>query len=133
MLCLGRNQYGRPLATGNKEGDPQEPFNETAFLKHKKGAWPLKTSIIGNYCISHPESQFSTSVWNLTCLGQKLYNDPTPETQCGELQITQNPSPTHWPTSLIAEILEQSYPKHRLAGAQEAILDLWEASLYSAT
>jgi hypothetical protein len=29
------------------------PFNETAFPKHRKDVWFLKTSIIRNYCISH--------------------------------------------------------------------------------
>jgi hypothetical protein len=32
-----------------RELDPQEPFNETAFPKHRKGVWLLKTSIMGNY------------------------------------------------------------------------------------
>jgi hypothetical protein len=32
-----------------RELDPQEPFNETAFPKHRKGAQLLKTFIIGNY------------------------------------------------------------------------------------
>jgi hypothetical protein len=45
-----------------RELDPQEPFNETAFPKHRKGVWLLKTSIIRNYCISCPEGQFSTPV-----------------------------------------------------------------------
>jgi hypothetical protein len=56
-----------------RELNPQEPFNETVFPKHKKGVWLLNTSIIGNYCISHPEGQFSTLLGDLTCLGQKLY------------------------------------------------------------
>jgi hypothetical protein len=38
----------------------KEPFNETAFPKHTKDVWLLKTSIMGNYCISHPGGQFST-------------------------------------------------------------------------
>jgi hypothetical protein len=41
----------------------------------------LKTSIIRNYCISWLEGQFSTSVGDLTCLGQKFYNDTAQETQ----------------------------------------------------
>jgi hypothetical protein len=61
--------------------NPWEPFNETAFPKHRKGIWLLKTSIIRNYCSSHPEGQFSTSVGNLTCLGQKFYSDTAQETQ----------------------------------------------------
>jgi hypothetical protein len=32
-----------------RELDPKEPFNGTAFPKHRKGIWLLKTSIIGNY------------------------------------------------------------------------------------
>jgi hypothetical protein len=52
-----------------------------AIPKHRKGTWLLNTSIIGNYSISHPEGQFSTSVGNLTCLGQKFYNDTAQETQ----------------------------------------------------
>jgi hypothetical protein len=40
--------------------NPQEPFNETAFTKHRKGIWLLKTSIIRNYCISLSKGQFST-------------------------------------------------------------------------
>jgi hypothetical protein len=50
----------------------------------------------------------------------------------GELQITQNPSPTlsgdykSWQVG-------QSYCKCRLVGLQGAVLDLWEASLYGAT
>jgi hypothetical protein len=64
-----------------RELNPQEPFNETAFPKHRKGIWLLKTSIIGNFCISHPQSQFSTSVGDLTCLGQNFYNDTAQEIQ----------------------------------------------------
>jgi hypothetical protein len=56
-------------------------FNETAFPKHRKGIWLLKTSIIGNYCVSCPEGQLSTSVKDLTCLGQKFYKDTAQETQ----------------------------------------------------
>jgi hypothetical protein len=63
-----------------RELDPREPFNETTFPKHRKGIWLLKT-IIENYCISHPEGQFSTSVGDLTCLGQKFYSGTAQETQ----------------------------------------------------
>jgi hypothetical protein len=63
------------------ELDPQEPFNETAIPKHRKDVWLLKTSIIGNDFISHPGGQFSTPVGDLTCLGQKFYNDTVQETQ----------------------------------------------------
>jgi hypothetical protein len=37
-----------------RELSPQEPFNETAFPKHRKGIWLLKTSIIRNYCYLPP-------------------------------------------------------------------------------
>jgi hypothetical protein len=70
-LCYvcGETNRGDHWPWEARELDPWEPFNETAFLKHKKGIWLLKTSIIGNYCISHPEGQFSTLVGDLTCLG----------------------------------------------------------------
>jgi hypothetical protein len=64
-----------------RELDPRVPFNESAFPRHRTGFWLLKTSIIGNYCISHQEKQFSTLVENQTCLGQKFYNDTGQETQ----------------------------------------------------
>jgi hypothetical protein len=57
-----------------RELDPQEPFNETAFPKHRKGVWLLKTSITRNYSISLSKGQFSTLVGDLTCLGQRFYN-----------------------------------------------------------
>jgi hypothetical protein len=50
-----------------REWDPWELFNETGFLKHRKGIWLLKTSIIRNYCISHSKDQFFTTVRDLTC------------------------------------------------------------------
>jgi hypothetical protein len=100
-----------------RELDPQEPFNEIAFPKHRKGVWLLKTSIIGNYCISHPEGQFFTLVGsNLfrimfrASFTMTLPNRPNG----GELQTTQNSSPTHWPTFLSLESFEQSYRKHRV-------------------
>jgi hypothetical protein len=34
-----------------RELNPQEPFNGTAFPKHRKGIWLLKTSIVEN-CIA---------------------------------------------------------------------------------
>jgi hypothetical protein len=52
--------------------DPWEPFNETAFPKHRKGIWSLKTSIIVNYCVSCPESQFSTSVGGFNLFSAKV-------------------------------------------------------------
>jgi hypothetical protein len=66
-----------------RELDPQSltPFRESAFPLHRIGVWFLKTSIIGNSCISHQGKQFSTLVGDLTCLGQKFYNDTGQETQ----------------------------------------------------
>jgi hypothetical protein len=87
------------------------PFNETTFPNHRKRVWLLKTSIIGNYCISHPKGWFSTQVGDLTCLGQKFYNNTAQKTHDGELQTTQNPSPTHWPTSLISRKLGTILPQ----------------------
>jgi hypothetical protein len=65
-----------------RELDPWDPFNETAFPKHRKGIWLLKTSIIRNYTAQetqwwgspnytepHPLASFSTfrKAWdNLT-------------------------------------------------------------------
>jgi hypothetical protein len=66
---------------GAKALNLQEPFNETTLPSLRERVWLLKTSIIGNYCISHPKGQFSTLVGDLICLGQKFYNDTTQETQ----------------------------------------------------
>jgi hypothetical protein len=66
---------------GAKALNLQEPFNETTLPSLRERVWLLKTSIIGNYCISHPKGQFSTLVGYLICLGQKFYNDTTQETQ----------------------------------------------------
>jgi hypothetical protein len=72
---------------------PLEPFNETAFPKHRKGIWLLKTFITGNYCISCSEGQFSISVGDLTCLGQKFYNDTAQETQWWRAPNHTKPQP----------------------------------------
>jgi hypothetical protein len=64
-----------------KEVNPQELFNESAFPKHRKDIWLLKTSIIKNYYISCPEGQFSILVGDLSCLEQKFYNDTAQETK----------------------------------------------------
>jgi hypothetical protein len=64
-----------------KELKPQEPFNKTTLPSLRESFWLLKTSIIGNYCISCPKGQFSILVGDLICLGQKFYNDATEETQ----------------------------------------------------
>jgi hypothetical protein len=85
-----------------RELSPKEPFNDTAFPNHRKSIWLLQTSIIGNCCISHPEGQLSSSVGDLTCLGQKFTMILPKRHNDGELQTTQNPSPTHWPTFLIS-------------------------------
>jgi hypothetical protein len=76
-----------------RELSPWEPFNETAFPKYRKDIWLLKTSIIRNYCISRPEGQFSTSVGNLTCLGQKFYSDTAQETQWWGTPNHKKPQP----------------------------------------
>jgi hypothetical protein len=39
--------------------NPQKPFNEHAFLKHREIICLLKMSITGNYCISHSKGQFT--------------------------------------------------------------------------
>jgi hypothetical protein len=54
---------------GGKELNPQEPFNETTLPSLGEGVWLLKTSILGNYCISRPKGQFSILVGDLICLG----------------------------------------------------------------
>jgi hypothetical protein len=90
-VCRGTNIGDHGLWEARKQ--IQETFNETAFPKHRLGIWLLKTSIIRNYCISHPKGQFSTSVGDLICLGQKFCNDTAQETNSGELQTTQTPAP----------------------------------------
>jgi hypothetical protein len=47
--CLWGTNLGDHWPWEARELHPQEPFNETAFPKHRKGVWLLKTSIIGNY------------------------------------------------------------------------------------
>jgi hypothetical protein len=93
-VCGGTN-IGNHWPWEERELDPRVPFNETAFTNHRKNVWLLKTSIIGNYYISSPKGQFSTPVGDLACLGQKFYNDSAKRPNGGELQTTQNPSPTH--------------------------------------
>jgi hypothetical protein len=100
-VCGGTNM-GEHQPWEARELGPWEPFNETDFLKHKKGVWLLKTSIIGNYCISHSKGQFFTLVGDLTFLGQKFSMTLPNSLNGGELQTTQNPSSTHWSTSLIS-------------------------------
>jgi hypothetical protein len=79
-VCGGTNM-GDHWPWEARELDPQENFNETALPKHRKGIWLLKTSIIGNYCISYSKGQFSTPVRDLTCLGQRFYNNAAQKTQ----------------------------------------------------
>jgi hypothetical protein len=116
-----------------RELDSWEPFNETAFPKHKKVIWLLKTSIIGN-CISHLEGQFSTSVGDLTCLGQKFYNDNVQETQCWGTPNHTEPQP-HPPANFSNLQKEWNDLTSNINwwASRGAILDLWEASLYGAT
>jgi hypothetical protein len=58
-VCGGANM-GDHWPWEARELDPQVSFNESAFPQHGKGVWLLKTSIIGNYCISCHGKQFST-------------------------------------------------------------------------
>jgi hypothetical protein len=76
-----------------RELEPQEPFNESAFPQHRTGIWLLKTSIVGNYCISRNGKQFSTLVGDLTCLEQKFYNDTAQETQWWGTPSHKEPQP----------------------------------------
>jgi hypothetical protein len=50
-LCYGcgGNNMGDHWPCQAWELDPQEPFNETAFPKHRKVVWLLKTFNIRNY------------------------------------------------------------------------------------
>jgi hypothetical protein len=91
-VCGGTN-LGDHWPWEDKELDAWEPFNETAFPNHRKSVWLLKTSIIGNYCISCPKDQCSTLVGDLTCLGQKFYNDTTQETQWWGIPNHTEPQP----------------------------------------
>jgi hypothetical protein len=79
-VCGGINM-GDHWPWGARELNPLLPFDETTFPNHRESIWLLKISIIENYCISHPKGQFSTPVGDLTCLGQKFYNDTAQEAQ----------------------------------------------------
>jgi hypothetical protein len=79
-VCRGANM-GDHWPWEARKLDTRVPFNESAFPWHKTGIWLLKTSIIGNYCISHHGKQFCTLVGDLTYLAQKFYNDTAQETQ----------------------------------------------------
>jgi hypothetical protein len=68
-VCGGTNM-GDHWPWEAKELNLQEPFNEITLPSHRENVWLLKTSIIGNYCISHPKGQFSTPVGDLIYLGQ---------------------------------------------------------------
>jgi formate-dependent nitrite reductase cytochrome c552 subunit len=78
---------------GGKRAKPTEPFNETTLLSHHESNWLLKTSIIGNCCISHPKGQLLNLVGDLICLGQKFYDDATQETQWWETPNHTEPQP----------------------------------------
>jgi hypothetical protein len=77
----GKTNMGDHWPWEARKLDPQELFNKTAFPKHKRDIWLLQTSVIENYCLSHPEDQFSTPVGDLTCLEPKFYNDTAQGTQ----------------------------------------------------
>jgi hypothetical protein len=68
VVCGGTNM-GDCWSWEARELDPQEPFTETTFLKHRKSLWLPKSSITENYCISYPKGQFSTLVGDLTYSG----------------------------------------------------------------
>jgi hypothetical protein len=56
-VCEGRNMSDHwPWEA--KELNPQEPFNETTLPSLRESIWFLKTSVIGNCCISNPKGQF---------------------------------------------------------------------------
>jgi hypothetical protein len=75
----GRTNIGDHWPWEAKQLNPQEPFNEIP-QPWRQHLTP-KTSIIGNYCISHPKGQFFTPVGDLIYLGQKFYSDTAQETQ----------------------------------------------------
>jgi hypothetical protein len=94
-LCYvcGRTNMGDHWPWEAKELKPHESFNETTLPSLRESIWLLKTSIIGNYCISRPKGQFSTPVGDLICLGQKFYNDATQETQWWGGSQSHGPQP----------------------------------------
>jgi hypothetical protein len=51
------------------------------FQNTKKACDSWNLPSFRNYFICHSEGQFSTSMVDLTCLGQKFYNDTSQETQ----------------------------------------------------
>jgi hypothetical protein len=67
-VCGGTNM-GDHWPWEAKELNPQKPFNKTTLPSHRESVCFLKTSIIGNYCISCPKGQFSTLLGDLICLG----------------------------------------------------------------
>jgi hypothetical protein len=79
-VCGGTNM-GNHWPWEAREPDPQVPLDETTFPNHRESVWLLKTSFIGIYYIFCPKSLFFTPIGDLTCLGQKFYNDTTQETQ----------------------------------------------------
>jgi hypothetical protein len=98
-VCGGTNM-GDHWPWEAKELNLQEPFNEITLPSHRENVWLLKTSIIGNYCISHPKGQFSTpagtwSAWDNSFIMMLLRRHGT-----GGLPNTWSPNLTCWLTSL---------------------------------
>jgi hypothetical protein len=54
-VCGGMNM-GDHWPWERRELNPQELFKETTLPSHVGNIWVLKTSIIGNYCISCPKA-----------------------------------------------------------------------------
>jgi hypothetical protein len=93
-VCGGTNMGDHwPRKAREKQWEAWVPFDETTFHNHRKSVWLLKTSIIGNYCIFYPKGQFSALVGDLTCLGQKFYNNTAEETQWREAPNHTEPQP----------------------------------------
>jgi hypothetical protein len=61
-MFVGGTNMGDHWPWEARELNPWELFNETAFSKHRKGSRLLKTSIIGNYCISHLEGHLDGGI-----------------------------------------------------------------------
>jgi hypothetical protein len=81
--------------------NPQKPFNETDSLKHRKSICLLKTSITGNYCISHSKGQFTLWVGECNISKKKVLQQHSKDpVGISKTHRTQN-SPTGQ-TSLIS-------------------------------
>ncbi|XP_063290966.1 endogenous retrovirus group 3 member 1 Env polyprotein-like, partial [Pelobates fuscus] len=81
-----------------------------------KSEWRLKTSIIGYVCIARKGIMYNTSVGELTCLGQKAYDDDTKNT-------------TWWSASNVSE---PSNPFARYANLKDVWFDLSITSTWRA-